>query len=179
MFELLPNTQKNALKREYLSRVTIIALSFLLAIGTLSLVALSPSYFLSVERDKVAYKELENIKKFNGKTDDEKLRADIENSKEMISMLRSSGEESSIKDLILKIISKKNPGVMISGVSVSSSKKEQYQIIVKGTAKNRELLKSFAEDLRGNKEFGSIDLPISNFAKISDIDFNITLKTAI
>lgn len=179
MLELLPNMQKNALKKEYLFRVAAVALSFLLAIGILSSVSLSPSYFLSIEREKVAYKEFENIKKFNNETDNGKLQADINNSREMLSALNPSEERFLIKDLILKIISEKNSGIMIDSISVNSSKKEQYQIIVKGMAKNRELLKSFAENLRAGKEFGSVDLPIANFAKISDIDFNITLKTAI
>lgn len=179
MLELLPITQKNALKREYLLRVIVMALSFMLVIGILSSVALFPSYFLSIEREKFAYKEFENIKKFSNGTDNEKLQNDIKNLKEMLRILKPKGEGFSIKDLILKIISKKNSGVMISGVSIVSSKKEQYQIIVKGMAKNREHLERFAENLRTSKEFSNVDLPISNFAKISDIGFNITLITAI
>lgn len=179
MLELLPNAQKKFIKKEYFLRLTAASLLFLLAAGILFLVFLSPSYFLSVEKWKIVNQEFENIKKSNINADDEDLQSDIKSSKEMLALLAPSANELSIKDLIAKIINKKSSGVIIEGLSADYSKNDQYQITIRGTSKNRELLKSFAENLRGGKEFNDVDLPISNFAKISDIDFNITLKTAI
>lgn len=179
MLELLPDVQKKSLKKEYFLRLVVVSLLFLFVAGILFLVFLSPSYFLSVEKGKIVNQEFENIKKSNMDADDEDLQLDIKSSKEMLALLAPSANEFSIKDLIAKIINKKSSGVIIEGLSADYSKNGQYQIVIRGTSKNRELLKSFAENLRGEKEFSDVDLPISNFAKISDIDFNITLKTAI
>ena len=97
----------------------------------------------------------------------------------MLALLKPADGKFSMQDSIVKIISKKNSGVKIDGISMNHSKNGQYRISLRGTSKNRELLKSFAESLRAEKEFNGVDLPISNFTKISDIDFNITLNTAI
>lgn len=179
MLELLPNAQKKVVKKEYFLRLLAVVLLFLLATGILFLVFISPSYFLSVEKGKIVNQEFEKRKKSNVSLDDEDLRLVIKNSKEMLDLLAPAANEYPITGLIMKIISKKNLGVIIEGLSMIYSKNGQYQIFVRGKSKNRELLKSFAENLKAEKEFSSVDLPISNFAKISDIDFNITLKTAI
>jgi len=179
MLELLPNTQKKALKKEYFLRLSVIFLLFLFVAGILFFVFLSPSYFLSTEKEKIVNIEFEKRKKSNVALDDEDFWSDIKNSKEMIALLLPSTDTHSIKDLIVKIISKKNSGIMIDGLSMSYSKNGQHQIFIRGVSKNREFLKSFSESLKAENEFTNVDLPISNFAKISDIEFNITLKTAI
>lgn len=179
MLELLPNVYKKAIKEEYLLRVAAVSMSFSLAAGIMLLVSLSPSYFLSAMKGKIANQEFENVKKFENDVGDKELRAEIKSSKEMIALLKSGSGSPSIKDLILKIAGKKNSGVRIDGISMNNSKDGQYQIFIKGTSDNRESLKSFADMLAVEKEFGGVDLPISNFAKTVDIDFNITLQTAI
>jgi len=179
MLELLPKSQKQSIKKEYFLRLTVVSLSFLLAAGILFLIFLSPSYFLSVVKEDVISKEFENVKKTHSESGDKEFEDVIKSSKEMITLLKPKDSAFLMKDLILKIISKKSSGVAIGGISMNYSKDGQYQILIKGISKNRELLKLFADSLRAEKEFNSVDLPISNFAKIADIDFNITLKTSI
>ena len=96
----------------------------------------------------------------------------------MLELLKSGENKILIGSLISKIIEKKNAVIAINSFSVNLSKKDKYELFVSGTAKKRKDLKVFAESLRSSKEFGSVDLPISNFAKIADIDFSVTLKTA-
>lgn len=180
MLELLPNAQKKSLKKEYFLRFSVVALLFLSALGIIFLVALSPSYFLSVVKERVVAEEFDNSMKSKRASEGENLQAAIKDSKEMLSLLKREGDDRSlIKSVILKIIDNKNPGIKINGISINYSKKDQYQVVVTGTSKNREFLKTFADSLKAEKDFSDIDLPISNFAKISDIDFSISLKTVI
>ena len=179
MLELLPNTQKKALKREYFLRLSVAALSFSFAAGILFLVSFSPSYFLSVVKGKVVNEEFENMTKSSRAKNDEELRTAIKKSREMIALLKPEGNESLVKDKILKIINRKSSGIRIDGLSINYSKNGQYQIIVTGASKSRDTLKSFADNLKSEKDFIEVDLPISNFAKIADIDFSIAIKTAI
>lgn len=180
MLELLPNKQKNAVKREYRFRLLAILLLLLAFVGILSLVSVSPSYFLSVEKEKIVKKEFDQIIKSN-KTiaDDKQFRSDIEKTKEMISLLKPSNKHIPASDLIYKIIGENHSGVRISGFTITPAKGEQYQILLRGNAANRDILKLFVERLRSSRLFEAVDLPISNFTKVSDIDFSITLKTAL
>jgi len=179
MLELLPNTQKKALKKEYFLRLSAAVLSFSLAAGILFLVSFAPSYFLSVVKERVVNEEFEKMTKLSRAKDDEELRTAIKRSREMIALLKPEDNESLVKDKILKIISRKSSGIRIDGISMNYSKKGQYQILVTGVSKSRDTLKSFVDNLKSEKEFSEVDLPISNFAKIADIDFSIAIKTSI
>jgi len=179
MLELLPNTQKKALKKEYFLRLSVVALSFSFAAGILFLVSFAPSYFLSAVKGRVVNEEFEKMAKSSRAKDDEELRTSIKRSRERIALLKPEGNESLVKDKILKIISRKSSGISIDGISMSYSKNGQYQIFVTGVSKSRDALKSFADNLKSEKEFSEVDLPISNFAKIADIDFSIAIKTVI
>ena len=178
MFELLPITQKKALKKEYFFRLAIVILASLLALSAISVVLLTPSYFLSVVREKAISEEFDRAVKSKDTLSEQELRTNVNKSKEMLELLKSGESKILIESLISKIIEKKNAGIAINSFSVNLSKKDKYELFVSGTAKKREDLKVFAESLRSSKEFGSVDLPISNFAKIADIDFSVTLKTA-
>lgn len=179
MLELLPNVQKKSIKKEYFLRFLVVMLSFSLTAGILFLVSLLPSYFLLSVKENSVSQEFENKKKSASAALDEDLLSAVKISKEMLALLKLVDGKFSMRDSIVKIISKKNSGIRIDGVSMNHSKDEQYRISLRGTSKNRELLKSFAESLKAEKEFSGVDLPISNFAKISDIDFNITLNISI
>lgn len=179
MLELLPNTQKKALKKEYFLRLSVASLLFLFVTGILFLVSLLPSYFLSVVKERVVNEEFNNSMKSKNTLDNENLQSSIKDSKEMLYLLKPEDSQSLMESVIMKIIENKNPGISINSISINYSKKGQYQAIITGTSKNREFLRTFADKLKMEKDFNNIDLPISNFAKISDIDFNINLKISI
>lgn len=178
MFELLPDKQKRALKRDYFFRLIIVILVSVSALSVVSIVFLLPSYFLSVVREKAVSQEFDLAVKSKSALKEQELQAGIKKSKEMLKLLKSGESKILIRDLILKIIEKKNTGIAIGGFSVNLSKNNKYEILMTGTARKRDNLKMFAENLRAGKEFSGVDLPISNFAKIADIDFSIMLKSS-
>lgn len=177
MFELLPENQKKTLKKDYFFRLAIVILISVLMLGILSFVFLLPSYFLSVVKEKAVSREFDLAVKSKNIQKEQELQLSIRKSKEMLDILKTGEDKVSIKDLIFKIVEKKNSGIVIDGFSVSLSKNNKYEILINGTAQKRDNLKTFAENLRTSKEFNSVDLPISNFAKIADIDFSIMLKS--
>lgn len=177
MFELLPENQKKTLKKDYFFRLAIVILVSVLMLGILSFVFLLPSYFLSVVKEKAVSREFDLAVEGKNIQKEQELQLSIKKSKEMLDILKIEESSVSIKDLIFKIVEKKNSGIVIDGFSVNLSKNNKYEILVNGTAQKRDNLKTFAENLRTSKEFNSVDLPISNFAKIADIDFSIMLKS--
>lgn len=179
MLELLPNEQKKALKKEYLLRLFVVILLLLFILEILFLVVISPSYFLSIVKARVIKKEFDQPVKSKRALENKNLQKNIKDSKEILSLLRPEDDKSLLKNVILKIIENKNSGISINGISAVNSKKGQYQIVITGTSINREFLKTFADSLKTEKSFNSIDLPISNFTKISNIDFSISLRTVI
>ena len=109
MLELLPKNQKKALKREYFRRILVVALLLLSAVGASSLVSLSPSYFLSLEKEKIVAKQFAEIEKSRKTTmDDKEFQFDIKNLKEMVDLLKPSEKIISIGDFIANIVNNKN-----------------------------------------------------------------------
>ena len=66
-------------------------------------------------------------------------------------------------------------GVDISRITFRTSEDGTQPIIVGGQAADRQSLASFRDRLLADPAISSADLPISNLAKESDIDFSITV----
>lgn len=180
MFELLPKNQKKELKREYFLRILTVILFLFFVIGILSLVSISPSYFLSLEKEKIVAKQFAEMEKLrNTNESDKESQSEIKKFKELNSFLKPPEKIVLIGDLVANIVNDKSQGIKIHNISVNSYKKEKYQVIIKGNASSRDILKLFVENLKEGGMFESVDLPISNFMKVTDIDFYITLITTI
>lgn len=178
MFELLPENQKKTLKKDYFFRLATVILASVLVLSAFFAVLLLPSYFLSAVKEKAVSEEFDLTAKSKNIQKEQELQLSIRKSKEMLDILKTGEDKISIKDLIFKIVEKKNSGIVIDGFLINLSKNNKYEILITGTAQKRDNLKIFAENLRSSKEFDSIDLPISNFAKVADIDFSIMLKSS-
>ena len=88
MFELLPITQKKALKKN-IFRLAIVILASLLALSAISVVLLTPSYFLSVVREKGNFGEFDRAVKSKDTLSEQELRTNVNKSKEMLELLKS------------------------------------------------------------------------------------------
>jgi hypothetical protein len=78
-----------------------------------------------------------------------------------------------------KITSSKNPSIKITKLSFSLIKQGQGEFVVSGVSKNRDGLVSFIEDLKTKVGFTSVESPVSDFAKDSDISFTLTIKLTL
>ena len=77
--------------------------------------------------------------------------------------------------VINAILSKKMPNIKITQISYDNTSTQGKKVSILGTAPSREVLLSFREALESDSNFKSIDLPISNFVKGSDIQFYLNL----
>jgi hypothetical protein len=69
-----------------------------------------------------------------------------------------------------------NPNIQINRLSFSIAKKGIGQFSISGIAKNRNGLVQFIDDLKSKGGFPSVESPVSDLVKESDIVFNISLK---
>jgi hypothetical protein len=75
-----------------------------------------------------------------------------------------------------KIIANKNTNIQITELSFAVLTGGQGQFFISGISKNREGLIAFIEDLKFKAGFVSVESPISDFAKDSDIPFTLNIK---
>jgi hypothetical protein len=172
MSNLLPYSEKKIIRREYAMRRIIVVLYFFLFTCAVCLISLLPSYVLSEVKYQTISKEVENLKStadiLGGGEDANKKLVGI---KEKLETLKSYDGKSAYT-LFNNIILGKTNNVSVRTISYSGSSKDA-RITVSGVARTRESLTAFAKNLEQNKEFSNVNLPVSNFAKDKNIEFNI------
>jgi len=77
--------------------------------------------------------------------------------------------------IINEIILEKMPDIKVTTISYQSDGPKGKTVKISGLAKSRERLLLFRKALEDNTAFKTVDLPISNFVKGSDIQFYLSL----
>ena len=182
MANLITEKQKRLIKIEYFVRLFSVYLLIPISLLGFFLLAYLVPYYLSVsEKDlKVAeqFKSVLNVE--NKENTGENVSKIVDQTVEQMKAVELYGGTSLVPSVYFnKIISNKNPDIKITKLSFSPVNNKQAQFLVGGTAKSREGLVIFIEDLKSKAGFSSVDSPVSDFAKNSNIPFTITLKTTI
>ena len=79
------------------------------------------------------------------------------------------------ENVIDKILSNKVSGIKIKSIFFEKDDISGGNIVISGIAENREILLLFRRTLEKDPSFENVDLPISNFVKGRDIEFNMSL----
>lgn len=180
MINLIPNEERKKMIKDFYLRFVVV---FFFALGFSVLVAsaaLLPAYFassvkmnlalerLAVEKDKpvplVGQQTQEVIKELN-------IKLGI--------LTRAEKNKFSISEQVLnRIIERKMPDIKITEISYDYNSTKGKKIGVTGVASSRERLLLFRKALEEDSAFSSVDLPISNFLKGTNIQFFLNLVPA-
>lgn len=176
MFNLLFQEEKENVRREYRRRLIVVSLWFLLAALLLGLILLFPSYFISASYEKKISAEYKAVK--------DSLRS--ENYEQLDSLLRETGKKLKIlsprknihyfHDVIAGLLRNRSSNIKISRITFRSGGENGGEAQIIGTANKREDLLSFNRSLEREKMFSKVELPISSFAKDTDISFSIKIN---
>jgi len=177
MLNVLPQQQKNILRKEYSMRRMAAILGLIVCALLISLVLLTPSYFSFHIRSGQARTELEQTKQaLDTDLQSDAFTADLNEAIRHVADLRPLVEPHSAYNLV-RIFESKPSSIKIFEISFRGATDERSaEISVRGKATDRESLKAFGRSLEGRVEFESVDLPVSNFVKESDIDFLMSVK---
>ncbi len=175
MLNILPREQKIILRKEYRLRRIAVWLGLVLVSLAVSLVLLVPSYFIYRVKAGDVRGELERSRKV--------LEADLqtgESAAEVAEALKNVEElkpftpRTSVYSL-MRIFEGKPQTIRILDITFLAKAVDKPTIVLRGIAADRESLTTFSRALESRSEFGSIDLPVSNFAKERNIDFSMTI----
>jgi hypothetical protein len=176
MINLLPIEQKKKNYWTFHLKLTIFyALLFAFCFILFS-VALLPAYFFSMLNESVASQKYQNL--VNSPIQDVPAETmDIINEvNAQINLISSTREKSfSItENIINQVLSAKMVDIKILNIFYSKDINGILSVKVSGIAPNRERLLLFKQILENNKLFQEVDLPISNFVKGENINFELT-----
>lgn len=176
MINLLPLKEKKQLKQEYISRVFIVSFSMISVLSVIAALFLAPSYKYSVSKESIAENNLEVFNAQNPQIDIGKLNQDILKTNEKLSFIISKKPKLDVSvSVIEKILNLRTAGVSFNQVSYVYEEKGSSTVHIVGVASDRTALRSFKDALSSDESFSSVDLPISNFIKPTNIDFSMSL----
>ena len=181
MINLIPNKEQKEIVRGFYYRLVVL---FLMLVGTSFLVifgAILPSYFLSSVEVNLVNVKLETQAKMPVPAPQEQTLLAIKDLNNKLTLIEKAENNKFIvsQKVISAIILKKLPGIKITDISYENNSGSGTplgrKVSIQGIAPSREVLLLFRQALEDDVAFKSVDLPISNFIKGSNIQFYLSL----
>lgn len=177
MFNLLPDSLKEEIIKEYKLRKLIIVLLIIVFLQASFFVFMMPSWVnLSNKENEL----LERVKKFDNSpivsgANALKLTVKLLNSEAIV--MDKTLEYQEFIPILNTIISNKTNSIKITDVLFTSISSSTSMLVVQGVSSTRDDLVNYKNTLDQTKMFKSVDLPVSNLAKDRNIVFSINLST--
>lgn len=177
MFNLLPQTEKDIIEREYRLRLVVTVLVFLVVLGCMAIIAIIPSFFIAYQKERLLMRRSVDLKKEVALTSTDYQINDLKLVKQKVAALNANKSPIYVHDLISKIIARKISGIKLSGLNVGAEVDGSRQVSILGKAQNRDVLFEFKKSLEKEEILSGITVPPSNFASSANINFTILAKT--
>ena len=177
MINLIPKEKKKKMTIDFYYRLVILFFAMLDFCIFVAFVSILPSYFISSMQNALINTRLETQKLEPISQAGEKSLAVVKDLNKKLSLIENSEKNKfliSVK-VINAILLKKRPDVKITQILYENDGIQGKKIKIVGTAPSREILLLFRKALEDSPGFKNIDLPISNFVKGSNIQFNLSL----
>lgn len=174
MFKLLNEESYKLAVKEYEARRLVLALSLLSIVLAAGIIELLPSYLVSNSRKQEAASRIEVSKHSYSATETKELQAWLATTNKKLSILSPEANTDKPYELFTKIITLKPAGVSLTGFRWKKSD-SKITISVFGTAKDRQSLLAFQEQLNSSSAFSKATLPVSSFAKDHDLEFELSI----
>jgi cytoskeletal protein RodZ len=175
LINLLPSSKRKFFRREYFIRVSTVALLLLAFVVALSGVFLLPTYiFLNQEVSSENF-QLQRLSK-SQTTQEQQEQAESTALQSEATQLSKDGSAPTASALIQTLLAVPHAGIAILGfVYTPATGSQKGTMAITGVASTRETLRNYDESLSSLPFVSNADLPISDYASESNINFTITL----
>jgi uncharacterized membrane protein len=180
MINLIPKEEKKKMTIDFYYKILVLFFVMAGLSALVALVAILPAYFLSSMKYSLANAKLETQKGEPLPQEGEQTIAAIKDINNKLSLVENAEKNKfplSVK-VINAVLLEKISNIEITEISYENNSVSGKKISITGTAPSREVLLLFREALENSSSFKSVDLPISNFVKGSNIQFYLNLIPA-
>ncbi|MDE1919701.1 MAG: hypothetical protein KGH56_03345 [Patescibacteria group bacterium] len=176
LMNLLPAERQKAFSREYLLRLGVVIALFLTALALAAMVLLLPTYVFLSGSAQTKQARLATIDASFFSTDGAALSARLSALSAHAATITALANAPSASAVIRAALDIPRPGVVLSGFSYDpSAGAEGRTLAISGTALTRDALRAYQLALGAVSFARSADLPVSAYAKDSNISFTITV----
>jgi hypothetical protein len=177
--DLLPNERRRALARDYFLRLGVVAVWFATVLTLVSALLLAPTYIFLAQSSSAKEARLANIESMIASSDGTALAARLAVLMSNTNALSALALAPSASEIIRSALAISHPGITFSGFAYAPADGTRPSTLaLSGTAMTRDALRKYQLVLQGAPFARSADLPVSTYAKDSDIGFTVTVTLA-
>lgn len=176
---LLPPERDRLLSRAYALRVLVVAAAMVTVLTLAAAALLAPTYVYLTSSEQAKKVQLANIESKVSPADDITLSARLATLSANTTALLALSAAPSASILIRDTLAIAHPRIILSGFSYAPpAAKKPGTLTVSGSAATRDALRDYQLALQEVPFISSAALPVSAYAKDTDIAFTITLTLA-
>lgn len=173
---LLPQGRQRTLAREYLFRLGTVALALIAGVIVIHGVLLLPTYLYVGQEVNARQAELSSLVEASRAANQGEVGARIGALTITAQKLAELGARSTGSGALAQVLAVPRSGVTLNAFTFAPASADgEARMILSGTAANRDALRRYRETLAAQPSITKADLPISAYAKETDIEFTITL----
>jgi len=176
--DLLPEDRARALRQAYFVRLAVVGVFLLSGVAIVHGVLLLPSYLYLNHQVRERTIELERLSQGLAGSEEQEVSARVKSLSESAAHLARLSTTPKASAAIAAVIEVPRSGIRLTGFSYAPAE-TGAKMTVTGIASTREALRAFEQALRTQPYVESADLPISAYAKESEIPFVITLTGSL
>lgn len=177
---LLPPEHQRAFRRNYFIRLSVVVVALGVALAVAAAILLLPTYVFLSESVNTENAHLAAIESTTSSSDEVSLSAQLTMLSSNAATLSALASTHSVSSIIRNVLAVSRPGIILSGFSYTpGAGKNSGMLAISGTAATRDVLRSYQLTLQGSSFARSADLPVSTYAKDTDIAFTITMTLSL
>lgn len=175
MFNLLPDSLKQEITKEYKLRRFIIIVIFFVFIEVSFMIFMLPSFIVSYSKEKEVELRVQIVDKSSSSSNVNSVKSVIRSLNNDLNIIDKTSKYLEVIPIIDIILSKKTNSIKITDFSYTSLSTSTATLAIQGVSSTRDVLVEFKKNLGESGVFKNIDLPISNLAKDRDIKFSMVM----
>lgn len=177
--DLLPKERREALSRGYFLRLGVVVVWFVTLLVLVSMVLLLPTYVLLTENASTKEAHLSSIDSALSSANGATLAVRLATLSSEAATLSALAHAPSASATFRDALALSRPGIALSGLAYTpAAGQNPGTLAISGIAATRDALRSYQLVLQGASFARSADLPVSAYAKDSNIAFTITITLA-
>lgn len=176
--DLLPPERRRVRRQSYFLRLAVLVVASALSLVVVAGVLLVPTYVFLTDAAHIKQARLAHITSTLSSADEAALAARLAALSAAATTLIALAKGPSASVVIREALVVPRPGITLTGFSYTAPGTKSGLLTIMGTSANRNDLRAYQLALMGEPGFASVDLPVSSYAKDSDIPFTMTAKLA-
>lgn len=175
---LLPFERQHSLSRDYILRLIVVITWLLTIITCVAAALLLPTYVLLSANSEAKEMRLANIKSTISSDDESAFATRLTRLSNNVAILTTLANAPSASTIARTVLAVARPGITLSGLNYTPAAKSPGTLVLSGTSATRAALRNYQLALESVPLVRSAALPISAYAKETNITFAITLTFA-